>query len=373
MTLNAPVEPTPASPENAAAAIDQLHKKYPRWQSTAEHAQMLTANPRTKAMGAILAQPEFATMSATYKVHSEAARERQTAHRIHARRASTFGLLAAVTAGLMLHLNVTPSASVLGASLACIYLVFILIALNSGAYVTFFKPYRSWVDERNQAERLRIDYFHKLLSAPPPASEAAEKSAFPSTALKLEYVCAFLMQDQRNWFDEKAKDAAKDVSRGLVLRIAAFGLVFLATLPLVIGILSEPNVAAWLPASLNSILSSLVSIGTASGLDGRILALAGVAGGAFQTWLTSMSAASLSDRNALVYGRMVKTLDELADKDLPTARTAANAGGGIDAIEEFWRKLSFSLMAEHEGWSDALHTAQLLTLDKLNPVPTARS
>jgi hypothetical protein len=113
-----------------------------------------------------------------------------------------------------------------------------------------------------------------------------------------------------------------------------------------------------------------IGIGAGVGLDAKILVFAGVAGGALQTWLTSVSATSLADRNALVYARMVETLDELAKGKFEAAHAAASLGD-MRPIEDFWRDLSFALMAEQEGWSDALQTAQLLILDKLTPPPAS--
>ena len=348
-------------------AISNLRKQHPRWQSTAEHVAVLTADPATKPLGDVLARPEFAAMASEYDDFSRAATERQNAHKRNAQRAGTFGLGAAVTAGLMLYLGTTPSSGTVGTVLASIYVVLILIALGAGTYVTLWKPYRDWIDRRSDAERLRIRYFHDLLNA----DAVVGASGHPSlTSLKLEFVRAFLMDDQRKWFAGKAQTAAQEVKRGQRWRILAFTLVFLAGIPIGISILSEPRIAALLPEGLNSAISWLGGIGASVGLDAKILAFFGVAGGALQTWLTSVSATSLADRNALVYARMVETLDALEREKLQAARIAA-LRRDPRPVEDFWRDLSFALMAEHEGWSDALQTAQLLTLDKLNPVPTA--
>lgn len=357
------------TPSTAAASIDALRIRHPRWQSTAEHAAALLADPMAKVLGDVLARPEFATMASDYNAFSRTATDRQTAHKRNARRAATFGFAAAVTAGLMLYLGATPSSGTLGVALASIYVTFILIALGAGSYVTWWKPYRGWIDQRSQAERLRIRYFHDLLDAAPPRSGEGQ-SEF--TALKLEFVRAFLMEDQRDWFSGKALTASNEVEKGLRWKLAAFTLVFLASVPVGINILSEPRIAGMLPQSMNSIISWFGGIGASVGLDAKILVFAGVAGGALQTWLTSVSAASLADRNALVYARMVETLDELGKGKFAAARAGASCGD-MRPVEDFWRDLSFALMAEQEGWSDALQTAQLLTLDKLNPAPSVTS
>jgi len=350
----------------AAAAIDALKSRHPRWQSTSAHAAELSANPATKALGDVLARPEFAAMTSDYASYSRAATERQTAHKRNARRAASFGFAAAVTAGFRLYLGATPSSGTGGALLAVVYVIFILIALSGASYVTLFKPYRRWIDQRSSAERLRIRYFHDLLNAEEPGGGNSPGL----TAAKLEFVRAFLMKDQRDWFAGKARTAAKEVKQGQRWKIAALTLVLLAGLPIAISILSEPRIAAMLPQSTNSVISWFAGIGTSFGLDAKILVFAGVLGGALQTWLTSLSATSLADRNAPVYARMVETLDELARVKFEAARAGA-ARGDMRPVEDFWRELSFALMAEQEGWSDALQTAQLLTLDRLNPASTA--
>ena len=60
----------------AAAAIDALKSRHPRWQSTSAHAADLSANPATKALGDVLARPEFAAMASDYASYSRAAADR---------------------------------------------------------------------------------------------------------------------------------------------------------------------------------------------------------------------------------------------------------------------------------------------------------
>lgn len=351
---------------SSSAAIDALKARYPEWQSTSDHVKLLKADPATKSFGEMLDRSEFAEMASEYAVSSRAAIKSQNAHKRHAKIAATFGFGAAVTAGLMLYLGATPSSGIDGVVLASTYCILILISLGASSYVTLGKLYRDWIDKRMNAERLRIRYFHDVLNAEPGAG-AINNPEF--TALKLEFVRAFLMDDQRDWFVRKAKAAAQEVKYNFQWRVAALTLIFLAVIPIGINILSEPNVAALLPERAISVISWFNGIGASVGLDAKILAFAGVTGGALQTCLTSLSATSLADRNALVYGRMVEALDKLGQEKLQAARAAASRGE-VRPIEDFWRELSFTLIAEQDGWSDALQTAQLLTLDKLGPALT---
>jgi hypothetical protein len=349
--------------QRIAVAMDVLRQNHPDWQSNAEHVRALRNDAQTRLLGDILARPVFVTAAHDYPAHSDTAAKRQTAHRRNASLAAHCGFWAAITAGLMLYLDLSPSSSQAGFALAAAYVVLIAVALFASAYVIMRKPYRDWMAQRSSAERLRIAYFHDLLGGQP-----LDRDTDPAmlATLKLEYVRAFLLDDQRDWFARKAREAAREAGNARKRRIAAFVLVLLAVLPILVSALAEPTVSAYLPTSITGIATEVMALGASSVVDARLLAFCGVAGGALQTWVSSIGASSLADRNALIYGRMVQTLDELAENELPAARRAAQSGR-IEAVEPFWRKLSFALIAEQEGWNDALQTAQLLTIDTLAP------
>jgi len=358
-------------PPSAADMIDTLRARHKSWRATSDHVAVLAADARTNPLAEILTRLEFSTMTASYQGHSDTAVVYQTAQRKNARRAATLGFGATLVAALMLYLGVTSSGSVAGTVLTGLYGVLIVAALAAGGYVTYCKPYRRWITERSAAEQLRIRYFQRVLSAATPVPSTPGTPLSPALLeLQLEYVRAFLMDDQRDWFARSAKDAARDVKRAKHSRLAAYTLVVAASLPFAFSFLGTPEVSSHLPAWFSAIVAAISGVGTDLGIDAKLLALTGVAGGAMQTLLTSLSAMSLADRNAIVYARMVTKLDKIAAKHLPTARAAA-AAGTRQPIEAFWRDLSFALMAEHEGWGDALNTAQLLTLDKLSPVESA--
>ena len=354
--------------EKAKAAVDALRTAEPRWQRSEEHARLLRADAFSAPLGDILAQSEFAQMSARYETHSDLATKRQQSYQRNAARTAWSGFLAAVTAGVMLYASVTSASGISGSLLAGVYVICIVIAVGASLYLSFGKPHRKWVEARGKAERLRIAYFRQLFFAAP-AGHGKETPDL--SALKVEFIRAFLLEDQHKWFLLKAEAARKKSSMHRAWRIFAIVLVALASLPMVLSFLAAPWLAkwlaTWLPAAVVDPLHVIGVLGDEWRPSAETLAFAGVIGAAIHALLTTLSAAAFSDRNALVYARAAKDLQALTEKDLESAREAA-AAGDRTPIEAFWQKLSFVLVAEHVGWSDALTAAQLLTSDNVSPL-----
>lgn len=353
----------PAPSSHAARLIDDLRRAHESWKDNAKHVAMLSADAAGKTLADVLAQPEIAAKIAQYDKNSREAGRHQTRHKRAALWSVSCGSLAAIVAGVMLYFSVGPTAGTLGIGLASLYFVLILIALTSSVYIAVGKPWTKWKTARNAAETQRIGYFHEIFNAPDPTGDPA--GAPSRAALKLEFVRAFLMEDQQNWYARRAEDFQADVARATWQRVIALVLVAAASVPVLISLLSVPLVSQFLPADVADMAASIVALG--EGLDGKLLALAGVVGAALQTMVTGLAGASLADRNAVVYADMAKALETMGETDLAAARDAA-ARGDMKALGRFWTKLSGMLIAEQGGWGDALQTAQLLTLDQINPI-----
>jgi hypothetical protein len=352
----------------AADLIDAIKaaKGQESWHANNKHIAALRADPKTAPLADVLARSDIFGLVAQYKAHSETAGRWQTKHKRAAARAAYCGFLAAGVAGTMLYFGASPTSSLTGIALTVVYLVLILIALSSSVYIAIWKPWNEWKSERNAAEKLRIEYFRQIFQSEAPPSNAS--SSPPLDALTLEFVRAFLMDDQRDWFGRRAGDFEAEVNSRKWWRVFALFLVGAATIPLVVSFLSAPALGDLVPGAVRESAGALAAYG--SGLDGKLLALAGVIGAAMQTLATSLAGSSLAERNAVVYRDTAKALKDIAETELVTARHAAETGERA-LRRSFWTKLSAVLIAEQGGWGDALQTAQLLTLDQLAPLPKA--
>lgn len=344
---------------DAAAEIDALRSQSARWQDAATQAGLLTA--RGGALARVLARPEFTANAQAYATADIAARAAQERQQTHTRRAGVFGFLATVIAALMLYLGLSPTHGFAGGLLGVLYVLSLGLAFASAAIINMRKPYRDWGRLRGEAEALRIRQFKSLLETEEPHS-AGE---LPFLPLALEYVRAYLIDDQRQWYARRSGDFRAVISRNFRLRVLGLVLVAMAAVPTVVAIFGSDALKSWWPrvASWSAWLRGAV--------DPQMFALAGVAGGALQTLITALSAASLAERNATTYGRMAETLGDLGGAPLQDARAAA-AADELAKVGEFWTTVAFELIGEHREWGGALQTAQLLVLDRLGDIRRVR-
>lgn len=333
----------------ARDAVDAVAKDS-SWRKAGQHAAALpdAAGPLKR----VLAERRVGESIARYDAHSAAAEGARDKHKALAGRAALSGFLVAATAGVILYVGEKPNASWWALGLTTLQVVFVVAALGSAGLMMWLKPYRDWNKERSLAEQQRLAHFKMLLST----RETANAGELPYEALVLEYVRAFLLDDQRRWFAKRAQDFAPTLKRIRALRLLALGLITIAAAPAVLAVLASgpideiaPSIAAW-------------SDRVAERLSVELAALAGVLGGALQTLVTSLAATSLATRNVTAYANMVIRLDEIAAGALAEARAEA-ATGGSAATGRFWADLAFELAAENREWSAAQRIAQLTMLD----------
>ena len=203
-----------------------------------------------------------------------------------------------------------------------------------------------------------MEHFRTLLSI----DQSSTPCPLPAALLLLEYVRVFLLEDQRRWFAAKAGKFETLVGQAALWRALATLMIAAAALPAVL-----PLVVALLPADALLALPAMPAIAAWTVEPGNAAALAfvGVAGGALQGLILSLSAISLIDRNAVTYRSMTEVLDRIDRESLPSARAGAISGDRTE-LEKFWNDLSFQLLSEQREWSAVLGNVQLLALSQLN-------
>lgn len=337
---------------NAKAAVDALVAQGLGWRKVGEHIAALpaAAGPLQRA----LAAPRVADSVATYERHSDAAEGARDRHKSLASGAAISGFLVAIIAGVILYIGEKPTESWRALGLTALQVVFVLAALWSAARIMWLKPYRDWNEERSRAEQQRLAHFRMLLSA----RETAHAGELPYEALALEYVRAFLLDDQRNWFTRRAGEFAPILARIRGLRLLAILLIAIAAAPALLAVLSSGPIDELWPAlpGWSDSIAAYLSVGLA--------ALAGVVGGALQTLVTSLAATSLASRNVASYTGAANRLAEIAGTPLDDARADA-ARGSSAANGRFWTDLAFELAAENRDWCAAHRIAQLTVLDQM--------
>lgn len=346
---------TTAATEAAKAAVDGAKARQASWRKCAEHAAALP--PAAVPLARVLTDPARAESVKAYETHSGTASSARDTHAHHTSRAAVAGFLVAAIAGIMLYYGLKPNEGYAGPALALVQLVAAVYSVRSVLAITLFKPHHAWSRSRSDAERQRIDHFRRILMAPDPAATPPAAGELPLAALKLEYVRAFLLDDQRNWFAKRAGDFTPSVRWNKAGRIFAALLVTLAGVQALLSFVRVPMAAEMAPA-----LASWIQ-GVATAIDLKLLSLAGVIGGALQTLLITQAASSLAHRNARSYAEIVERLDALSADELGKARQAVAAGDAA-ALDRFWAQLSHELVAEHREWTAAHKTAHLLVLDK---------
>jgi hypothetical protein len=343
-----------ASPDlDARVAIDISYAATRDWQDIAQQVRNLPleASPLSR----VLSNAIFEANVASYKSDGEAASKAQDRHKRHATRAALFGLLAACLAGTILYMGLSPKTSALGLAAAALQGTFLAVAFYSAVVVSIQKPYRTWAEHRGQAEARRIRHFQMLLAADEPAGG----NELQYKPLALEYVRAYLLEDQKAWFQRRSSDFTAEVKRRVRWQIFALSLVGIASAQMAAVAITTDPIRPFLPASFTSFVDSLFDLA-----DLNAFVLLGLVGGALQTFVTCRAAISLADRNAATYGRMVDVISEILGKPLDDARRASISGDAL-TLERFWSTVSFELIGEQREWGAALSTAQLLTLDKL--------
>ncbi len=300
--------------------------------------------------------------AAEYTSTSAAASRAQNVHKRHATRTAFFGFLAACLGGVMLYSGLAPKTSSAGLLAAALQGAFLVTAFYSAVMVSTQKPYRTWAALRGQAEARRIRHFQMLLAC----EESAAEGELPYKPLALEYVRAYLLEDQREWFQSRRSEFSAEVKRRVAWQVLAVGLIGVAGAQMAAAAMTTDPFRPFLPPAVTAFVDQLIEI-----TDIKTIVLLGLVGGALQTLVTCRAAISLADRNSATYARMVEVLGELLEQPLEDARRAAATGDAL-MLERYWSTVSFELIGEQREWGAALSTAQLLTLDRMAGLSESR-
>lgn len=337
----------------AITEIDAARAKHPSWRKIDDHAAALS--PVAHALTRVLRRPGAVDTVTAYATASVAAVEAQKQHRGIGKYSAWFGFAATAVSGLLLFLQ-WKTDTWNGAALYTVHMLCLGSALLAALLLRLRRPGDAWGKARSRSEGTRLSHFEAIREAERHA-EPVDPHELPFLVVALEYIRAYLLEDQRDWHareGEKVKWAAR-----------------LIAVPRWLGVLLL--LAAFLPAASDFFLSQarsapggLVNLATMvkgwMGPNGA--ALAGLLGGALQTLAANLAALSLAERNRRSYARISEVLTHYLGKPLDDARTAA-ASGDHRSVDRYLWAVRTELIAENRAWNEALGMSSDFVLDEL--------
>ncbi|MDX2257329.1 MAG: hypothetical protein NW205_00280 [Hyphomicrobiaceae bacterium] len=340
----------------AIAAIDDVRRAHPDWRDVA--AQVDALPPGAAKLADVLRLPEVAASAASYRTLSAAADTSRDRQQSLARVIAISGFLVAVLSGLLLYWPPSETSQFAKSIIGGLQAFFIVVAVVSSIWLAFRKPLRAWTRARSAAEAQRLRHFQLLLSK---SHETAAGHGGQAVApYLLEYVRAYLIEDQKAWFARRSRDygwVAGLIGFGRFIAIVMMGLAGLPALLVAVQTVLDAGTGNRIEQAAD-LLEEITAI-----LDRpRVFTMIALVGGALQTLMATLSATSLALRNRDTYRAMAARLDGMLGEPLAAARAAA-AIGDRSIVEAFWRDVAFELAAEHREWGAAHHIAQVLVLD----------
>jgi hypothetical protein len=183
-----------------------------------EYAKALP--PSAAELADLLLSREMKDLVARYHDADRRAIRAQTLHRLLTYTAAIAGFCAGAVMGVnwLAGQNSVFSLHVAG-------LCFGALAVLSLVSVFLFKPASTWKTQRLDAELLRLEIFDSML-----ASSAKLRQAMP-IAVAFECFRRHLFADQRDWFDRRSRDKAREARRWRWMGWIAAGLSALGSIP----------------------------------------------------------------------------------------------------------------------------------------------
>jgi hypothetical protein len=258
------------------------------------------------------------------------------------------GFLAAIIGGLLLYFGSAEPTRTLYFLLEALQFGLLAISLLGSLALYTLKPFRTWRQERGEAEWERVSLFARIMSG---RTDNADPLQLP---LQLECFRRYLLEDQLKYFKRRGPQHRRAVRWALALRLLALALLLLAAVPLLAKI-------PWLPDWARAALAWFPIEGP--GVP-EMYALGGLVGGALQGLLAALAVISLSERNADKFARMAERLQAYAETRLPEAREAAAQGNGL-VVGEFARQIACDLAAEASEWVAVQEALASITLEHL--------
>lgn len=332
----------------AKAEIDALRAKHKSWRDVKQHATSLSS--AGSALASVLKRSEMKTSVDTYAAASKRAEGAQRTQRGMGAYAATAGFAATIASGSLLFLQLAqgtwPSLVLNIAHAASL-----AFALLAAFFLYASKPGAAWAKARLTSEGLRLNHFQSILYAADPAH-----GSIPFRPLAVEYVRAYLIEDQCDWHKNRSRDHYW--SRIWIAALRVLGILFLAVAMTPVAadaaiFLKDaaPKIAQWAASA-----KLWVTIDRA--------ALAGVIGGALQTFVANLSALSLAERNRRSFQNVVTRMTEYLGAPLTRARHAAAIGDDV-GVERYWSTVRTELVVETRAWAEALGMSTTIALDGL--------
>lgn len=338
----------------AIAEIEGIRQHHKGWRDLDGQANALSE--RAHPLKMLLKSPEIATSVSDYLAASREADSHKRKQRGIGRYAALFGFAATVVSGAMLFLHL-PQGTLGAWGLQLLHFMCLGSALASAFYLRLSKPASEWGRARLRAESCRLAHFERIHDAAR-TQQQTHSDSLPANLLALEYVRAYLIEDQRDWHRRRARDFVWTVRGITALRWLGVLFLVIAMVPIISSMVMplfgsiSPSLDSW-----TEVARRLISPERA--------ALAGVFGGALQTLATSLSALSLAERNRRSFLRVADVLTAYLSERLPDARLAAMRGDDL-GVERFWSSVRTELAAENRAWNEALGAGSAIVLNDIS-------
>lgn len=318
-----------------------------------QHVQQLKDRAAAAPLVRILGDTQFEQLVDGYEAADRAARSAQ----LHYKRCAMFAAVASFLAILIASVMLLVRPGVLPPVLSTIALVaqfsFLVLSILASLWLGWRRPYEAWMQQRAEAETLRIRLFRRIVES----EESANEGELPALPLQLEYFRRFQLDVQRNYYDKRGRQHRAAVTRGLLWRGVALVLIVSASLPVLWTLQGNE----WFSAVIETWLDSLPP---QDEWVQRLFLCLGLVGGALQGLLAAYALISYDERNAARYRDTLRNLEDLAARPLDEARNAA-ALGQRDRVLAFVALCHEQISSEHREWVSLRSVAPELSLDRL--------
>jgi hypothetical protein len=280
------------------------------------------------SLEALKAASGFAGAERRFRTADADAVEAQAQIKREMSRANTAILVAGVCGGLLLAAGILAEALAARGSWAWVASVPVLLGVAGGTAGALGSMWlfrarqgerlRRWMARRAVAETARRAMYMELVTSTAPADADPTEVALA----KLDCVLTEHVQDQRAWFDKRAREHRQSADRSLALGSTAVALSAAASLAAGAAAAASPSYAA--------------------------IGALGVIGAALATFATTREEIHQDRRNAERYENARDALDLLLDKVGDVRQAIRN--GATDALPAFVSAVHEQLLAEHREW-----------------------
>lgn len=309
--------------------------------------------PHAMLLARVVAKDDVAKARERYHVADQRADRAQARFVLMGRVTAYSAFLSAVLGGVLLYIGSAQETETWFLAVGMAQFALLVISLLGSMALYTLKPFRTWRQQRGEAEAERIGLFARVMSDPGQPGDDERQLL----ALQLECFRRYLLDDQLDYFRRRGPEHRRAVRRAQILRGVALFLIVVAALPLLVKLAPVTSLPDWVRALLAWL--PLEGQGVA-----EMYALGGLVGGVLQGLLAALAVISLSERNAGKFERMAGRLDDYSKTRLPVAR-AAVADGNALLVGEFARQVASDLAAEASEWVAVQEALSSITLERL--------